>query len=102
MNFPTNPPLTSAGVLLEAVPRLEGNVVDGKAHPAASYQFGQVFFMQYFGGKAGTMDHQHVIRQAGLFGKVLATAVVLCWQAGHGGEWQVIWCLRRHQMRHNV
>ena len=24
------------------------------------------------------------------------------WQTGHGGEGQVIWCLRRHQIIHDV
>jgi hypothetical protein len=37
------------------------------------------------------------------FEKFLHSAVVaLCWQAGPGGEWQVIWCLRKHQMMHDV
>ena len=40
-------------VLLEAEPRLEGYV----AH---------VSVLQYFGGTASSMDHQYVIRQAGL------------------------------------
>ena len=63
---------------------------------------GQVYFLQYFRGMAGSIDHQHVIRQAGLFGKVIAKVVALCWKAGQGGEWQVILCLRWHQMMHDV
>ena len=34
--------------------------------------------------------------------EVLATVVALFWQTGKGGEWQVIWCLRRPQIIHNV
>ena len=48
MNSPTNPPLTSAGVLLEDDPRLEVDVADGKADPPATYQLGQVFVLQHF------------------------------------------------------
>ena len=47
------------------------------------------------------MDHQHVFGQAGL-SKVLATVVLLFWQTGQGGEWQVIWCLGKHQIIHEV
>ena len=46
MNSPTNPPLTSAGVLLEADPHLEGDVADGKADPPACYQLGQLYVLQ--------------------------------------------------------
>ena len=31
------------------------------------WQLGQVYFMQYFGGAARSMDHQHEFRQAGIF-----------------------------------
>ena len=37
-----------------------------------------------------------------LFLEVLATVVALFWQTGKGGEWQVIWCLRRPQIIHDV
>ena len=40
------------------------------------------------------MDHQHVLRQA--------TVVALSWQTGKGGKWQVILCLRRPQIIHDV
>ena len=53
-------------VLLEAEPSLEGDVADGAADPPVSHQLGQVSFLQYFGGRTGSMDHQHVFRQAGL------------------------------------
>ena len=43
------------------------------------------------------MDHQHVLRHAVFVKEVLATVVALFWQTGKGGEWQVIWCLRRPQ-----
>ena len=51
---------------------------------------------------AGSMDHQHVLTQAVFFLEVLATVVALFWQTGKGGEWQVIWCLRRPQIIHYI
>ena len=48
------------------------------------------------------MDYKHVLRQAAFKNEVLATVVALFWQTGKGGEWQVIWCLRRPQLVHNV
>ena len=51
--------------------------------------------MQYLGGAAGCMDHQHVFRWAGISGEIFATVVALGRQAGQGGKWQVIWCLGR-------
>ena len=53
-------------VLLEAEPCLEGDVADGEADRPVCHQCGQVSVLQYFGGTAGFMDHQHVFRQAGL------------------------------------
>ena len=47
------------------------------------------------------MDH-HVFRQAGHSCKVLATVVTLFWQTGQRCQWQVIWCLRNHQIIHDV
>mgnify|MGYP000751755189 CR=1 FL=1 len=52
--------------LLEGEPCLEGYVADGKADPPVFRQHGQVSFMQYFGGAASSMDHQHEFRQAGI------------------------------------
>ena len=54
-------------VLLKADPHLEGDIADGKADPSECHQLGQVYVLQYFEGTAGSMDHQHVSRQAGLF-----------------------------------
>ena len=48
------------------------------------------------------MDHQHVFRQAWLSWKVLVPVAALFWQALQGGKWQVIWCLRRHHILHEV
>jgi len=48
------------------------------------------------------MDHQHVLRQAVFLFEVLATLVALFWQTEKGGEWKVIWCLRRPQIIHDV
>ena len=53
-------------MLLEAEPCLEGNE-DGKADPPMCHQLGQLSVLQYFGGTAGSMDHQHVFRQAVFF-----------------------------------
>ena len=50
-------------VLLAADPCLEGDVAEGEAVPPACHQLGQVFVLQYFGGTAGSMNHQHVFRQ---------------------------------------
>ena len=44
-------------MLLEAEPCLEGDVADGAAEPPACDQLGQVYVLQYFGGRAGSMDH---------------------------------------------
>ena len=57
---------TSLHVLLKADPCLEGDVADGKADPLACLQLNQVSVLQYFLGMAGSMDHQHVFRQAEL------------------------------------
>ena len=57
---------TSLHVLLKAFPCLEGDVADGKADPSACHKLGQVSVLQYFWGTAGSLDNQHVFRQAGL------------------------------------
>ena len=54
-------------MLLEAEPCLEGDVADCEADPPACHQLAQVFVLQYFKGKAGSMGHQYVFRQTGLF-----------------------------------
>ena len=89
-------------VLIKADPCHEGDLSDGKADPSVCHQLGQVSVLQYFHGTAGSMDHQNVFRQAGLSRKVLATVVILFWQTGQGGEWQMIWCLGSHQIIHDV
>ena len=66
------------------------------------HQLGQVTVLQYFWEMAGSMDHQHVCRQAWLLKKVLDTVITLFWQTVQVGEWQVIWCLRSHQIVHDV
>ena len=48
-------------VLLETEPSLEG-----AADPLVSRQLGQVSFLQYFGVRTGSMDHQHMFGLAGL------------------------------------
>ena len=74
----------------KAYPCLEGDVADGKADPSACHQLGQLSVLQYFWGMAGSIDHQHVFRQAGLSWQVLAKVVALFWQTGQGCEWQII------------
>ena len=58
--------------------------------------------LQYFWGTAGSMDHQHVFRQAGLSWQVFSTVTSLFWQRGHGGKSQVTWCLSRQHITHDV
>ena len=87
--------ITILHVLLKADPRLEGDVADDKADPSVCLQLNQITVLQYFLETAGSMDHQHVLRQA-----VLATVVALFWQTGKGGEWQVIWCLEYAGLLH--
>ena len=47
-------------VLLECEPRREGDVAYSAADPSAWHQLGQVYVLQFIGGPAGSMDHQHV------------------------------------------
>ena len=51
-------------MLLKADPCLEGDVVDDKADPSVCLQLNQIYVLQYFLETAGSMDHQHVLRQA--------------------------------------
>ena len=51
-------------VLLKADPRLEGDGADDKADPSVCVQLHQISVLQYFLETAGSMDHQHVLRQA--------------------------------------
>ena len=55
---------TPLHVLLKADPRLEGDVADDKADPLVYLQLNQISVLQYFLETAGSMDHQHVLRQA--------------------------------------
>ena len=54
-------------MLLKADPRLEGDVADDKADPLVCLQLNQISVLQYFFETAGSMDHQHVLRQAVFF-----------------------------------
>ena len=76
---------------------LEGDVANDKADPLVWLQLHQLSVLQYFLETAGSIYHQHVLRQA-VFLEVLATVVALFWQTGKGGKWQVGWCLRRPQI----
>ena len=53
-------------MLLKDDPSLEGDIADDIADPSACHQLGQVSALQYFQGTAGSMDHHHVFRHAGL------------------------------------
>ena len=48
----------------KADPRLEGDVAGDKADPLVSLQLNQIYVFQYVLERAGSMDHQHVHRQA--------------------------------------
>jgi hypothetical protein len=55
---------TPLHVLLKAEPCLEGDVADDKADTSVCVQLHQISVLQYFLYTAGSMDHQHVLRQA--------------------------------------
>ena len=89
---------TPLHVLLKADPCLKGDVADDKADPSVCLKLNQISVWQYFLETAGSMDHKHVLKHAVfVFTEVFATVVALFWQTGKGGEWQVIWCIRRPQ-----
>ena len=58
---------TALHVLLKVDPRLEGDVADDKADPLVSLQLNQISILQYVLEMAGSMDQQHVLRQAVFF-----------------------------------
>ena len=76
---------TPLHVLLKSDPRLEGNVENDKADLSVCVQLHQIYVLQYFLEMAGSMDHQHVLRQT-VFLEVLATGVALFWLTGKGGK----------------
>ena len=88
-------------VFLKDDPRLEGDVADDKADSSVCLQINQISFLHFFLETAGSTTNMCLGR---LFKKkkVLATVVALFWQTGKGGEWQIILCLRRHQLIHDV
>ena len=88
-------------MLLKAYPRLESDLADDKVDSLVCLQLNQISVLPYFFETAGSKDHQHVLRQAFLL-EVLARMVAIFWQTGKDGEWQVIWCLRRPQIIHDV
>ena len=64
---------------LKADPCLENDVADDKADPSVCLQVNQISVLQYFLETAGSMDHQHVLRQGvlatTLAGKIIATVL---------------------------
>ena len=57
---------TPLHVRLKTDTSLEGDLLDDKADHSAFPQLGQLSVLQYFQGTAGSMDHKHLFRQAGL------------------------------------
>ena len=93
---------TPLHVLLEADPRLEGDVADDKADPSMCLQLNQISVYQYFLKRLAPWITNMCLDRLFFFKVVLATVIALFWQTGKGGEWQVIWCLRRPQIIHDV
>ena len=58
---------TPIHMLRKADPCLEDDVADDKADPSVCLQLKQISILQYFLETAGSMDHQHVLRQAVFF-----------------------------------
>ena len=75
---------TPIHVPLKANPRLENDVADEKAGPLMCLQPNQISVLKYFLETAGSMDHQHVLREP-VFKEVLATVFALFWKTGKGG-----------------
>ena len=80
MNFNDFPDEHPFHVLLKADPLFQGDVAYGKAGSSACHQLSQVSVLKYFSGTAGSMDHQHVFKQAGLLLEVCITVAALFWQ----------------------
>ena len=51
-------------MLCKTDPCLEDDVTDDKADPSVCLQVNQISVLQYLLETAGSMDHQHVLRQA--------------------------------------
>ena len=64
---------------------LEGDVADDYADTLVCLQLHQISVLQYILETAGSIYHQHVLRQA-VFLEVLATVVALFWKTGNGGK----------------
>ena len=73
-------------MLLKADPCLEGDVADDKADPSVCLQLNQISVLQYFFETAGSMDHQHVLRQAVFF---LSSCHSGCTGLANREVWQV-------------
>ena len=58
---------TPLHVLLKADPCLEGDVEDDKADHSVCVQLHHISLLQYFLETAGSIQHQHVLRQAVFF-----------------------------------
>ena len=58
---------TPLHVLLKSDPRLKGDVADDKADPLVCLDFNQISVLQYFLEMAGSINNQHMLRQAVFF-----------------------------------
>ena len=58
---------TPIHVILKADPRLNDDVAEDKADPLVCLQLNQISVLHYFLETAGSMNHQHVLRQAVFF-----------------------------------
>ena len=89
---------TPIHVPLKADPCLENDVANDKADPLVCLQLNQLSALEYFFRNGWPYGPPTCVERACYFFKeVLATVVALFWQTGKGGEWQVIWYLRRPQ-----
>ena len=73
---------TPLEVLLKEDPCLKGDVSDDKAGPLVCQQLNQISVLQCFVKTAGSMDHQHVLRQAVFFSSCHSTCTVLANREG--------------------
>ena len=74
--------MSNPHVLLKADRRVEGDEADDKADPLVCIQLNPISVLQYFFLMAGSIDHQHVLKQDFFLLGVLATVVALFWKTG--------------------
>ena len=77
---------TPLHVLLKADPFLGGDVAEDKADPLVCLQLNLIPVLQYFLETAGSMDFQHVLRQAVFFKKFLPQWLHCSGKQGRGAS----------------